>query len=113
MPFLFGSPFGICICGMFPITIGISPDMGSGVRQVLSYVESGNVEAGFVYATDAKVSTKVKVVASAPADINVVYPVAVIKASKSTDAAQAYIQFLSSAKAKAIFEKYGFTPISN
>jgi molybdate transport system substrate-binding protein len=88
--------------------------LGSDVRQVLSYVESGNVEAGIVYSTDAKTSTKVKVVASAPADINakVVYPVAVIKASKNQDAAKAYMDFLFTAKVKAIFEKYGFTAVS-
>ena len=44
--------------------------MGADIKAVLSYVESGNVEAGLVFLTDAKASTKVKVVASAPADIN-------------------------------------------
>ena len=58
--------------------------IGADVKAVLSYVESGNVDAGLVYSTDAITSTKVKVVASAPADINaqIVYPVAVIAASK-------------------------------
>lgn len=85
--------------------------LGNDVRQVLTYVETGNVEAGIVYATDAVTSTKVKVVASAPAEINakVVYPVAVIKASKNIETAKSYIDFLFSDKAKAIFEKYGFT----
>jgi molybdate transport system substrate-binding protein len=57
----------------------------------------------------------VKIVASAPADINakVVYPVAVIKASKNSDAAQAYIDFLFTTEVKALFEKYGFTPLGN
>ncbi len=84
------------------------------VRQVLTYVESGNVDAGIVYSTDALTSNKVKVVASAPADINakIVYPVAVIKASKNPDAAKDYLNFLFSAQAKAVFEKYGFTMVS-
>ena len=88
--------------------------LGSDVRQVLSYVESGDVDAGIVYSTDAVVSSKVKVVASAPEEINakIVYPVAVIKASQNTDAAQDYIDFLFTAKAKEIFEKFGFTTIS-
>ncbi len=88
--------------------------LGNDVRQVLTYVETGNVEAGIVYATDALISTKVKVVASAPAEINakIVYPVAVIKASKNVDAAKAYIAFLFSDEAKVIFEKYGFTMVS-
>jgi molybdate transport system substrate-binding protein len=80
------------------------------VRGVLSAVESGNADAGIVFITDAMTSTKVKVVANAPDDINaqIVYPVAVIKASKNADAAKAYVAFLSSDPAKAIFQKYGF-----
>ena len=73
------------------------------------------MEAGIVYATDALSSTKVKVVASAPADINakIIYPAAVIAASKNPDAAKAYLNFLSSDQAKAIFEKYGFTMVGS
>ena len=80
------------------------------VRQVLSYVEAGNVEAGLVYSTDAATSAKVKIVANAPAEINdnIIYPGAVIKATKNADAAKAYLAFLSGGEAKAIFEKYGF-----
>ena len=66
---------------------------------------------GIVYSDDALSSTKVKVVASAPADINakIVYPAAVVAASKNQDAAKDYLNFLFSDQAKAIFEKYGFT----
>ena len=80
------------------------------VRQVLTYVETGNVDAGVVYSTDALTSTKVKMIGMAPAEINarVVYPVAVIKASKVADAATDYVNYLFSQEAKAIFEKYGF-----
>ncbi len=95
------------------ITAQIQPKLilGSDVRQVLSYVESGNVDAGIVYSTDAKTSTKVKVVASAPDDINakVVYPMAVIKASTNQAAARDYENFMFSSQAKAVFEKYGFS----
>jgi molybdate transport system substrate-binding protein len=89
--------------------------LGNDVRQVLTYVETGNVDAGVVYATDALTSDEVTVVASAPADINakVVYPVAVIKASQKVDAAQAYIAFLFSDQVETIFEKYGFTALSD
>jgi molybdate transport system substrate-binding protein len=85
--------------------------LGANVTQVLTYVESGNVDAGIVYATDALTSDKVKVVAIAPAEINakVTYPVAVIKASAVPDAAGKYMDFLFSTEAKAIFEKYGFS----
>ena len=85
--------------------------LGADVRTVLTYVETGNVDAGIVYSTDALTSTKVKVVASAPADINakVVYPVAVFAASKNTDTAKDYLNFLFSPQAKTVFEKYGFS----
>lgn len=88
--------------------------LGSDVRQVLSYVESGNVDAGIVYSTDAAISESVTVVADAPAEVNdkIVYPVSVIKASANVDAAGEYIAFLLSDEARAIFEKYGFSPIS-
>jgi molybdate transport system substrate-binding protein len=85
--------------------------MGADVKAVLAYVESGNADAGIVYSTDALTSTKVKVVASAPDAVNakVVYPVAVVAATKVKEAAKDYENFLFSAEAKAIFEKYGFT----
>jgi molybdate transport system substrate-binding protein len=88
--------------------------MGADVKAVLSYVESGNVEAGLVYLTDAKISTKVKIVANAPAEINakIVYPIAVVAASKVQEAAAAYENYLFSAEAKTVFEKYGFTLVS-
>jgi molybdate transport system substrate-binding protein len=89
--------------------------LGADARTVLTYVESGNVDAGIVYSTDALTSTKVKVVASAPADINakIVYPVAVMRASKIPDAAKDYLNFLFGTQAKAVFEQYGFTVVSN
>ncbi len=81
------------------------------VRQILTYVESGNVDAGVLYSTDALTSDKVKVVGHAPAEVNskVVYPVAVIKASKNAGVAKVYEDFLFSDQAKLIFEKYGFS----
>lgn len=80
------------------------------VREVLTWVETGNADAGIVYETDAKVSDKVKVVASAPENSHkpVVYPVAVIKSSQNIDAAKEFLQFISGDKGKAVFEKFGF-----
>ena len=85
--------------------------MGADVTTVLTYVATGNVDVGFVYSTDALSLTQVKVVAQAPADINalIVYPAAVIQASKNPDAARAYIDFLFSTPAKAVFQQYGFS----
>lgn len=89
---------------------------GSDVTQVLTWVETGNADAGVVYATDAKSSSKVKVAAVATKDLYktpVVYPVAVIKSSKNVEASKEFIKFLSEAKAKAIFQKYGFDYLLN
>lgn len=84
------------------------------VRQVLTYVETGNVDAGVVYASDAKVSDQVRVAARAPANSHspIVYPVAALQASKNPDAAREFVQFLSGAAAKATFEEYGFMPLA-
>ncbi|NES24088.1 MAG: molybdate ABC transporter substrate-binding protein, partial [Symploca sp. SIO3E6] len=81
------------------------------VRQVLTYVETGNVDAGIVYKTDAKISAKVQVVATAAADTHspIIYPVAVLKDSKNPEAAQEFIQFLSSDAAETVFQGYGFS----
>jgi molybdate transport system substrate-binding protein len=84
--------------------------LGKDVRQVLTYVETGNVDAGIVYTTDAMSSTKVRVVATAPAKSHapVIYPAAVIKASKNPAAARAFLDFLASPQGRTIFQKYGF-----
>ncbi|MDX9870971.1 MAG: molybdate ABC transporter substrate-binding protein [Clostridia bacterium] len=80
------------------------------VREVLTWVETGNVDAGAVYSTDAKSSDKVKIVADAPADSHtpIIYPAGVVKASKSPEAARDFLIFLGSEAAKTVFEKYGF-----
>jgi len=84
--------------------------LGKDVRQVLSYVETGNADAGLVYATDALASTKVRVVALAPESSHepIVYPVAVVKASHSDEAARRFVESLASPVAQAIFKKHGF-----
>ena len=82
------------------------------VRQVLSYVETGNVDAGLVYGTDALISERVQVVATAPPETHapIIYPVAVVKDSAHTEAAQAFVDFLSTDTATMIFQAYGFNP---
>ncbi|HXQ25019.1 MAG TPA: molybdate ABC transporter substrate-binding protein [Candidatus Acidoferrales bacterium] len=86
--------------------------LAKDVRQVLTYVETGNVDAGIVYATDALSSSKVKVAATAPAKSHapVIYPGAVIKASKYPAAARHFLDFLAGPRGGAIFQKYGFMP---
>lgn len=80
------------------------------VRQVLSYVELGNVDAGIVYATDAKISDRIEVVATASDNTHepIIYPAAAVRRSKNPEVAKGFIEFLFSNTAKDIFEKYGF-----
>jgi len=81
------------------------------VRAVLTYVETGNADAGMVYQTDANTSTKVRVIAVAPADSHdpILYPAAVLRDSKDKAAARAFLEFLQGPDARAVFQKYGFT----
>lgn len=85
--------------------------LGKDVRQVLIYVETGNADAGLVYATDAQTSRKVRVVAVAPESAHdpIVYPVAVVKGSRNEEASRKFVEFLLSPMAQAIFVKHGFT----
>ena len=85
--------------------------LGKDARQVLTYVETGNADAGLVYATDAQASGKVRVVATAPESVHdpIVYPVAVVKGSRNEEASRRFVEFLRSPTAQAIFVKHGFT----
>ncbi|WP_312515143.1 molybdate ABC transporter substrate-binding protein [Anaerospora sp.] len=80
------------------------------VRTVLAYVETGNVEAGIVYKTDAASSDKIKIAATAPEGSHqpIVYPAAVLSGAKQSKDAEAFLTYLFSPESKAIFEKYGF-----
>ncbi len=86
--------------------------LAKDVRQVLTYVETGNADAGIVYLTDARTSSRVSVITTAPEDSHspVVYPVAIIAGSKNVAAAKAFEEFLLGPKASTIFKKYGFVP---
>jgi molybdate transport system substrate-binding protein len=89
--------------------------LGKDVRQVLTYVETGNADAGIVYATDALISGKVRVVATAPESTHdpIVYPVAVVKGGHNEESARKFVEFLRSPAAQAIFQKHGFTIASS
>jgi len=88
---------------------------GKDVRQVLNYVATGNVEAGIVYRTDAQDSDNVEIIATAPEDSHspVVYPVAVIKDSDTPEVGKELIEFLTTEEAQAVFEDYGFVPVTS
>lgn len=86
---------------------------GKDVREVLSWVDTKNTEAGIVYETDAKVADGVKIVATAPEDSHkpVVYPAAVLKSTQNEAVTKAFLDYLKTDAAKAKFEKYGFTTL--
>lgn len=80
------------------------------VRATLASVESGNVEAGFVYKTDAAISKKVKIVYEVPVDKGpkITYPIAIVKESKRKDAARDFLNYVLGPAAMEAFKKYGF-----
>jgi molybdate transport system substrate-binding protein len=80
------------------------------VRQVLSYIETGNVNAGFVYLSDAKTSREIRLVEifSKNSHSPIVYPIAVLRDSKNPKIAKELSQFLLTHSAKKVFNKYGF-----
>jgi molybdate transport system substrate-binding protein len=84
------------------------------VRQVLTYVETGNVDAGLVYRSDVIGAGKtVKIIAAAPKDSHkpIIYPMAILKSSKNKEETAKFADFLKGKEAAKIFEKYGFQPI--
>ncbi|WP_324681432.1 molybdate ABC transporter substrate-binding protein [Bibersteinia trehalosi] len=80
------------------------------VRAVLAYIERGELPLGIVYSTDAKVTDKVKVVATFPQESygKVVYPAATISEKAE---AKRFLDYLSSDTAKQTFEKAGFKTV--
>lgn len=88
---------------------------GENVRQVLDYVARKEVDAGIVYATDAKSRARdVKILAVAPAESHksIVYPIAVIKGAKNEAAAKQFIACVVSPEGVKVLEQYGFKPIA-
>jgi molybdate transport system substrate-binding protein len=88
---------------------------GTNVRAVLTYVETGNADAGLVYRTDSIVSDKVKVAAIAPAGSHepIIYPAAVLAGAKQPKEAADFLAYLSGPEGKTVFEKYGFVMYTN
>lgn len=80
------------------------------VRQVLTYVETGNVDAGIVYKTDALVSSKVEIAATAKENTHaaIIYPAGIIKSSSHKKEAKLFYEYLQNEESRKTFEKYGF-----
>ena len=90
---------------------GLEPKFiyAASVRQVLDYVARGEVDAGFVYATDAAIMPdKLKLVCEVGGHKPVVYPIAVVTSSKAPVLARKFIEYVLGGKGQAVLARYGF-----
>ena len=84
---------------------------GESVRQVLNYVARAEVDAGFVYRTDALIEAgKTRIAFTVPTSSPVSYPIAQTAASTNAQAAKDFIGFVRGASGQAILQRYGFSP---
>ena len=89
----------------------IEPKMigANNVRQALDYVARAEVDASFVYATDAALmADKVKVAATVATAKPILYPVALLTGAPNAAGAAQFVDFLFTPAARAVFTKYGF-----
>lgn len=89
----------------------IEPKMigASSVRQALDYVARAEVDAGFVYATDAAIMPgKVKVAFTVPTTMPILYPIATLTGAPNPGEAAKFVDFLFTPPAQAVLAKYGF-----
>lgn len=88
--------------------------LGTNVTEVLEWVAAGSADVGFVYKTDAiSKEGEVVVVAEAPEgslEAPVIYPVGQLTEAPNAEGAAAFLEFLQTPEALAVFEAYGFTP---
>ncbi len=86
---------------------------GTNVKEVTTQVKASSVDCGVVYCTDAY-SAGLTPVAYATAEMcgQVIYPAAVLKVSKHPKAAQAFLDYLTTPEAMAVFEAVGFAPVA-
>jgi molybdate transport system substrate-binding protein len=79
------------------------------VRQALDYVARGEVDAGFVYATDAVLMPgQVRVALTVPTATPILYPAAVVAGSPNAALAQRFVVYLNGAAAQAVLARFGF-----
>jgi len=89
----------------------IEPKMvgATNVRQALDYVQRAEVDAGFVYSTDAALmADKVKVALTVPTPRPILYPVAPLPAGPNAAMGEKFVEFLFTPPAQAVLAKYGF-----
>lgn len=99
--------------GLWSVITGkITP--GHSVRQALDYVARGEVDAGFVYASDAALfSDKVRVLFPAPLAQLPRYPIAITANSEHSTEAQAFMDFVLSKTGQATLKRHGFLPVAD
>ena len=82
---------------------------GNSVRQVLDYVSRGEVDAGFVFTTDAiQMKDKVRIVLTAEKHKPILYPIAVVAASQKKELSQRFVDFVQGKEGQAILSQFGF-----
>lgn len=86
---------------------------GTNVKEVTTQVSEGSVDAGIIYCTDA-FSDGLTVVDEATPEMcgQVIYPAAVLNTSEHQEEAQAFLDYLSTDEAMAVFEQVGFSPVA-
>ncbi|QTO46801.1 molybdate ABC transporter substrate-binding protein [Burkholderia latens] len=85
--------------------------LAANVRQSLDYVARGEVDAGFVFGTDAAIMPgRVKVALTVPTQTPITYPIAVVKDSRHATQAQSFIDFVASPQGQAVLSTFGFKP---
>ena len=83
--------------------------LAQNVRQSLDYVSRGEVDAGFVFATDAAImADKVKVAVRVPSQTSVTYPIAVTAREAAAKEAQSFVAYVLSPAGQEILSRYGF-----
>jgi molybdate transport system substrate-binding protein len=77
------------------------------VRAALAAVESGGADAAIVYRTDARLARRTRVVLAIDS-VTAVYPIAVVRGAKHAESARRFVEYVRSAEAAKVFERYGF-----
>ncbi|MFD1927340.1 molybdate ABC transporter substrate-binding protein [Sporosarcina siberiensis] len=84
--------------------------LGKNVRQVLTYVETGNVDIGFVYESDALSSENIKILTTVEDGLHepIIYPAAVLTDTKHEKESTEFVTYIASEEAQKVLAKYGF-----